>query len=106
MNEPTPIEYAAQQDVARFLKFLELWRRSGRAVTSAGELLDYAEQCGMDLGNAVTLRGRQTNLGRLLSSVHGVIFQGDSWEYQIDFLSRTVRGKAAYVLAVMPRESP
>lgn len=102
----SPLEYARQQQNATFLRFLELWRRSGRTVTSAGELLEFAERAGVDLGRAQTLRGRQGNLGRLLSSVPGVIFKGDLWEYQIDFLSGTINGKAGYQLCAMPRDSP
>lgn len=102
----TPIEYADQREAAVFLKFLELWRQAGRGWLSASELLEFAERAGVNLGRAQTLRGRQGNLGRLLSSVPGVIFKGDLWEYQIDFLSGTINGKAGYQLCAMPRDSP
>ncbi len=54
---------------APFLTFLSLWHHTHPRPVTCATLLPLAEACGVDLGGAVTVRARQSNLGRLLNSV-------------------------------------
>lgn len=51
-----------------FLNFLSLWASTHSRPVTCATLLPLAEACGVDLGRAVALRARRSNLGRLLCS--------------------------------------
>lgn len=54
---------------APFLHFLSLWASTHSRPVTCATLLPLAEACGVEMGRAVALRARQSNLGRLLNTV-------------------------------------
>lgn len=52
-----------------FLHFLSLWHQTHSRPVTCATLLPLAEACGVNLGGAVSLRARQSNLGRWLNTV-------------------------------------
>lgn len=58
-----------QSQYSAFLTFLSLWARTHSRPVTCATLLPLAEECGVDLGRAVALRARRSNLGRLISGM-------------------------------------
>lgn len=82
---------------APFLTFLSLWATTHSRPVTCATLLPLAEACGVDLGGAVSLRARQSNLGRLLNTV------SEMGEWRIVAGERTRYG-AVYSCHVVSRE--
>lgn len=85
-----------QSQLTSFLHFLSLWHHTHPRPVTCATLLPLAEACGVDLGGAVTVRARQSNLGRLLNTV------SEMGEWRVVAEPRTRRGATYSCHGVSP----